>query len=118
MNHSYVGTEHILLGLVREGECVAAKVLAKLGVELTKLRSAVEFIIGRGRRTVTEEGALTPRAKRVIELAKDEARWLGDTEVSSWHLLLGIMREGEGVACGALEVLGVTLTFEKVFASR
>ena len=69
-NHNYIGTEHILLGLVREGDGVAAKVLANLGVELNKVRSAVEFIIGRGDRTVLGEIGLTPRAKKVIELAR------------------------------------------------
>src|SRR5437868_14178984 len=73
-NHNYIGTEHLLLGLVREGEGVAAKVLSNLGVELTKVRSAVEFIIGRGERQVVGEIGLTPRAKKVIELAVDEAR--------------------------------------------
>ena len=73
-NHTYIGTEHILLGLVRETDGVAAKVLNNLGVELTKVRSAVEFIIGRGERTPSGEIGLTPRAKKVIELAVDEAR--------------------------------------------
>ncbi len=74
--HNYIGTEHLLLGLVRESEGVAAKVLANLGVELNKVRSAVEFIIGRGDRVVLGEIGLTPRAKKVIELATDEARRL------------------------------------------
>lgn len=77
MNHSYIGTEHILLGLVREEEGVAAKVLINLGVGLGKVRSAVEFISGRGEKPATGETGLTPRAKRVIELAIDEARQLG-----------------------------------------
>ena len=111
-NHNYIGTEHILLGLVREGEGVAAKVLANLGVELEKVRSAVEFIIGRGERTVRGEIGLTPRAKRVIELAVDEARRLGHNYIGTEHLLLGLLREGEGVAAGVLESLGVGL--EKV----
>src|SRR5207249_3332827 len=75
-NHNYIGTEHILLGLVREGDGVAARVLNNLGIELHKVRSAVEFIIGRGDRMVMGEIGLTPRAKRVIELAVDEARRL------------------------------------------
>ena len=75
-NHNYIGTEHLLLGLVREGDGVAAKVLSNLGVELGKVRSAVEFIIGRGDRAVLGEIGLTPRAKKVIELAVDEARRL------------------------------------------
>ena len=113
-NHNYIGTEHILLGLVREGEGVAAKVLANLGVELTKVRSAVEFIIGRGERTIRGEIGLTPRAKRVIELAVDEARRLNHNYIGTEHLLLGLLREGEGVAAGVLESLGVSL--EKVRA--
>jgi len=111
-NHNYIGTEHILLGLVREGDGVAAKVLANLSVELDKVRSAVEFIIGRGERTVTGEIGLTPRAKRVIELAVDEARRLNHNYIGTEHLLLGLLREGEGVAAGVLESLGVSL--EKV----
>jgi len=76
-NHNYIGTEHLLLGLVREGEGVAAKVLENLNVELAKVRRAVELIIGRGERPVVGEIGLTPRAKKVIELAIDEARRLG-----------------------------------------
>src|SRR3972149_3186542 len=111
-NHNYIGTEHLLLGLVREGNGVAAKVLANLGVELNKVRSAVEFIIGRGDRTVTGEIGLTPRAKKVIELAVDEARRLNHHYIGTEHLLLGLVREGEGIAAGVLESLGVNL--EKV----
>ena len=113
-NHNYIGTEHLLLGLVREGEGVASKVLANLGVELNKVRSAVEFIIGRGDRPVTGEIGLTPRAKKVIELAVDEARRLGHHYIGTEHLLLGLVREGEGIAAGVLESLGVSL--EKVRA--
>jgi len=108
-NHSYIGTEHILLGLVREEEGVAAKVLANLGVGLSKVRSAVEYIIGRGERPGTGEIGLTPRAKRVIELAIDEARQLGHNYIGTEHLLLGLLREGEGVAAGVLDSLGITL---------
>lgn len=108
-NHNYIGTEHILLGLVREGDGVAAKVLANLGVELNKVRSAVEFIIGRGDRTVLGEIGLTPRAKKVIELAVDEARRLSHSYIGTEHLLLGLVREGEGIAAGVLESLGVNL---------
>jgi len=111
-NHNYIGTEHILLGLVREGDGIAAKVLSNLGAELNKVRSAVEFIIGRGERTVKGEIGLTPRAKRVIELAVDEARRLGHNYIGTEHLLLGLLREGEGVAAGVLESLGISL--EKV----
>ncbi len=113
-NHNYIGTEHILLGLVREGDGVAARVLNNLGIELNKVRSAVEFIIGRGDRMVTGEIGLTPRAKRVIELAVDEARRLNHHYIGTEHLLLGLVREGEGIAAGVLESLGVSL--EKVRA--
>src|ERR1700736_3024980 len=108
-NHNYIGTEHLLLGLVREGDGVAAKVLANLGVELNKVRSAVEFIIGRGDRAVLGEIGLTPRAKKVIELAGDEARRLNHRCIGTEHLLLGLVREGEGIAAGVLESLGVNL---------
>ena len=108
-NHNYIGTEHLLLGLVREGDGVAAKVLSNLGVELNKVRSAVEFIIGRGERTTSGEIGLTPRAKRVIELAVDEARRLNHSYIGTEHLLLGLVREGEGIAAGVLESLGVNL---------
>ena len=108
-NHNYIGTEHLLLGLVREGDGVAAKVLGNLGVELNKVRSAVEFIIGRGDRTSSAEIGLTPRAKKVIELAVDEARRLSHSYIGTEHLLLGLVREGEGIAAGVLESLGVNL---------
>ncbi len=107
--HNYIGTEHLLLGLVREGEGVAAKVLNNLGVDLNKVRSTVEFIIGRGDRIVLGEIGLTPRAKKVIELAVDEARRLNHHYIGTEHLLLGLVREGEGIASGVLESLGVNL---------
>ena len=108
-NHNYIGTEHLLLGLVREGEGVAARVLENMNVELPKVRTAVEFIIGRGDRPVVGEVGLTPAAKRVIELAIDESRRLGHRYIGTEHLLLGLVREGEGIAAGVLESLGVTL---------
>ncbi len=111
-NHNYIGTEHLLLGLVREGEGVAARVLTNLGVQLPKVRSAVEFIIGRGDAAAIGEIGLTPRAKKVIELAIDEARRLNHNYIGTEHLLLGLVREGEGIAAGVLESLGVNL--EKV----
>ena len=111
-NHNYIGTEHILLGLVRETEGVAARVLSNLNVEHVKVRSAVEFIIGRGERPTPGEIGLTPRAKKVIELAVDEARRLNHHYIGTEHLFIGLMREGEGVAAGVLESLGVSL--EKV----
>ena len=109
LNHSYIGTEHILLGLIREEEGVAAKVLMNLGISLGKVRSAVEFIIGRGEKSSVGEIGLTPRAKRVIELAIDEARNLGHNYIGTEHLLLGLLHEGEGVAAGVLDSFGITL---------
>jgi ATP-dependent Clp protease ATP-binding subunit ClpC len=108
-NHNYIGTEHILLGLVRETEGVAARVLSSLEVDLSKVRSAVEFIIGRGEKPAQGEIGLTPRAKKVVELAVDEARRMNHTYIGTEHLLIGLLREGEGVAAGVLESLGVTL---------
>ena len=108
-NHNYIGTEHILLCLVRETEGVAARVLSSLSVDLSKVRSAVEFIIGRGEKPAQGEIGLTPRAKKVVELAVDEARRMNHTYIGTEHLLIGLLREGEGVAAGVLESLGVTL---------
>jgi ATP-dependent Clp protease ATP-binding subunit ClpC len=149
--HNYIGTEHLLLGLLHEREGVAAKVFADFGVELNKARNAVEFIIGRGDRIVLGEIGFTPRAKRAIGLAVDEAHCLNqhsigtdtnlrskmqcgpDADARSWtgaspvptaasrveiahvnatwyqHLLLGIIREGQGIAIGVLRSLGVNL---------
>ncbi len=109
LNHSYIGTEHILLGLVREEEGVAARVLINLGIGLSKVRSAVEFIIGRGDKPGAGETGLTPRAKKVIELAIDEARQMGHNYIGTEHLLLGLLREGEGVASSVLDSFGITL---------
>jgi ATP-dependent Clp protease ATP-binding subunit ClpC len=109
LNHSYIGTEHILLGLLREEEGMAAKVLVGLGVNLGKVRSGVEFIIGRGDKPNTGEIGLTPRAKRVIELAIDEARHLGHNYIGTEHLLLGLLHEGGGVAAGVLDSFGINL---------
>jgi excisionase family DNA binding protein len=109
LRHSYIGTEHLLLGLVREHEGVAGKVLANLGVELDRVRSGVEFIIGRGDRQVSGEVGLTPRAKKVIQLAVDEARQLGHNYIGTEHLLLGLIREGQGIAAGVLESLNLNL---------
>jgi ATP-dependent Clp protease ATP-binding subunit ClpC len=108
LNHNYIGTEHVLLGLAREDEGVAARVLVNLGVNLTKVRSAVEFIIGRGEKPAGKETGLTTRAKKVIELAIDEARSLGHNYIGTEHLLLGLLREGEGVAAGVLDSFGLT----------
>ncbi len=117
-NHNYIGTEHILLGLVREADGVAARVLSSLSIELPKVRSAVEFIIGRGERASGGEIGLTPRAKKVIELAVDEARRHSNHYIGTEHLLIGLMREGEGVAAGVLESLGVSLEKVRAGTSR
>src|SRR5438067_13085208 len=102
MNHNYIGTEHLLLGLVREGDGVGAKVLTNLGVELDNVRNSVEFSVGRGESTFAGSRGLTPRAKKVIELGVDEARRLKHQYIGTEHLLLGLVREGEGVAAVAL----------------
>jgi ATP-dependent Clp protease ATP-binding subunit ClpA len=112
-NHNYIGVEHLLLGLIREGEGVAAHVLESLNVDLSKARTSVEFLIGRGGATTApSEIVLVPRTKLVIELAIDEARKLGHAYVGTEHLLLGIVREGGSVGAGVLQSLGVPL--EKV----
>jgi hypothetical protein len=108
-NHNYIGTEHLLLGLLHDPDSLATKVLGDMGVESERVRSAVEHIIGRGDRIVLGEIGLTPRAKKVIELAVDEARRLNHHYIGTEHLLLGLVREGEGIAAGVLESLGVTL---------
>ena len=107
--HNYIGTEHLLLGLVRESEGVAAKVLTNLGIQLKDVRRAVEYIIGRGDRVAPGDIGLTPRAKKVIELAVDEAKLLKHQYIGTEHLLLGLVREGGGIAAGVLESMGVKL---------
>jgi len=106
--HNYIDTEHILLGLIAEEDSVASKVLANLGVPPNKIRAAVEFVVGRGERSAIGEVGLTPRAKRVIELAVDEARRLNHSYIGTEHLLLGLLRDREGAAVGVLESFGVT----------
>jgi ATP-dependent Clp protease ATP-binding subunit ClpC len=107
LGNNYIGTEHILLGIISEGESLAAKVLETLGVNLAKVRAEVEAIVGRGGQTVQQEMVFTPRAKRVIELAFEEARQLSHNYIGTEHLLLGLIREGEGVAARVLTNLGV-----------
>ncbi|HHV56935.1 MAG TPA: ATP-dependent Clp protease ATP-binding subunit [Firmicutes bacterium] len=115
LNYPYVGTEHLLLGLIREGTGVAAQALGSLGIQLDQVRAEVEKIIGPGTGAPAgPELGLTPRAKRVIELALDEARRMGVDYIGTEHLLLGLIREGEGVAARVLENLGADL--EKVRA--
>jgi ATP-dependent Clp protease ATP-binding subunit ClpC len=110
LGHNFVGTEQILLGLVGEGTGIAAKTLKGMGINLKEARAEVEKIIGRGSGFVAVEIPFTPRAKRVLELSWDEARQLGHNYIGTEHLLLGLIREGEGVAAKVLESLGVDLS--------
>jgi len=112
--HNYIDTEHILLGLIAEEDSVASKVLGNMGVLPNKIRAAVEFVVGRGERSAIGEVGLTPRAKRVIELAVDEARRLNHSYIGTEHLLLGLLRDREGAAVGVLESFGIT--FDKTQA--
>jgi len=109
LGHNVVGTEHILLGLAAEGEGVAARALQNMDISLDKVRSEVEKVIGRGEGTPPGQIGFTPRAKRVLELAFDEARQLGHTYIGTEHILLGLIREGEGVAAQVLRNLGADL---------
>lgn len=108
LGHSSIGTEHILLGLVREGEGIAAKALLSLGLGMEKIQDEVESLIGRGQEKPMNT-PYTPRAKKVIELSMDEARKLGHSYVGTEHILLGLIREGEGVAARVLNNLGISL---------
>jgi len=108
LNHPAVGTEHLLLGLLKEGQGVAAKALESLGVNLEQVRQEVVKVLGRGQAPVGAEIGLTPRAKRVLELAQDEARRMGVNYVGTEHILLGLLREGEGVAYRILTNLGIS----------
>jgi hypothetical protein len=107
LGHTYIGTEHLLLGLLGDRRSVSTRALANLGVEITKARFAVEVIVGRGDVPANGEVGLTPRSKRVIELGIEEARRQADAFVRSEHLLLGLLREGEGIAAGVIESFGV-----------
>jgi ATP-dependent Clp protease ATP-binding subunit ClpA len=109
LNHNYIGTEHLLLGLGREGEGVAAKALELLGIRLEALRSQVEEIIGQGQQAPSGHIPFTPRAKTVLELSLREALQLGHTYIGTEHILLGLIREGEGVAAQVLVKLGADL---------
>ncbi|NLN06228.1 MAG: ATP-dependent Clp protease ATP-binding subunit [Firmicutes bacterium] len=109
LSHNFVGTEHILLGLVREGSGIAARVLLSLGVELDAVRTEIEKLMGKGDRHVSLNLSYTPRAKKVIELAFEEARNLGHNYVGTEHLLLGLIREGEGIAAQVLTNMGIDL---------
>jgi excisionase family DNA binding protein len=123
--HSYIGTEHLLLGLLREEEGLAVQVLRNLSIELKRVREAVEFIIGHGKHVgsgdiglTPRETGLTPRAKKVIELAVDEARRLDHHYIGTEHILVGLIREGEGIAAGVLESLGVNLELARAEVLR
>jgi ATP-dependent Clp protease ATP-binding subunit ClpC len=109
LNHNYIGTEHILLGLIHEGEGVAAKALESLGISLEAVRQQVEDIIGQGQSAPTGHIPFTPRAKKVLELSLREALQLGHNYIGTEHILLGLIREGEGVAAQVLQKLGADL---------
>jgi ATP-dependent Clp protease ATP-binding subunit ClpC len=107
LNHPYIGTEHLLLGLLRERDGVAALALEKLGVALDPIRAAVEQRMGRGDQPIQEDIDFVPRARRVLSLALDEAERKGSAYVRTEHILLGIVRDGGGVAADILDTLGV-----------
>ena len=109
LNHNYIGTEHILLGLIHEGEGVAAKALESLGISLDAVREQVQDIIGQGQQQPTGHIPFTPRAKKVLELSLREALQLGHNYIGTEHILLGLIREGEGVAAQVLVKLGADL---------
>ena len=109
LNHNYIGTEHILLGLIHEGEGVAAKALESLGISLEAVRQQVEEIIGQGQQAPSGHIPFTPRAKKVLELSLREALQLGHNYIGTEHILLGLIHEGEVVAAKVLESLGISL---------
>ena len=109
LNHNYIGTEHILLGLIHEGEGVAAKAMESLGISLEAVRQQVEEIIGQGQQAPSGHIPFTPRAKKVLELSLREALQLGHNYIGTEHILLGLIREGEGVAAQVLVKLGADL---------
>jgi ATP-dependent Clp protease ATP-binding subunit ClpC len=106
LNHNYIGTEHMLLGILHEGEGVGAKTLESMGISLEAARAKVEEIIGQGQSAPTGHIPFTPRAKKVLELGLRESKQLGHNYIGTEHLLLGIIREGEGVAAQVLQKLG------------
>ena len=109
LNHNYIGTEHILLGLIHEGEGVAAEALESLGISLDAVRQQVEEIIGRGQQAPFDVIPFTPRSKKVLELSLRESQQLGHNYIGTEHILLGLIREGEGVAAQVLVKLGADL---------
>src|SRR3990172_8378567 len=110
LNHSYIGTEHVLLGLLRVPESQAAKALHALGTNLAMVRVAVEFIIGRGQRAPAEEVQLTPRAEQAVGLAMEQALQADRTCITTADLLVALLREEEGVAAGVLESQGISIS--------
>jgi ATP-dependent Clp protease ATP-binding subunit ClpC len=109
LEHSYIGTEHILLGLIHEGEGVAANALESLGIPLEGVRKQIEARVGRGHEAATGHVPFTPRAKKVLELSLREALQLGHNYIGTEHLLLGVIREGEGVGAQVLQAMGADL---------
>jgi hypothetical protein len=108
-HHSYIGTEHLLLGLLRERDGLAAKALHSLGVDIGSVRNTIESVLGRKERLIVQQIVPTSRVKKVIEASFEEARTMGDSYVGTEHLLLGLLIEGEGIAAHVLEDLGATL---------
>src|SRR4029078_7784567 len=109
LGENYVGTEHLLLGLVRESDSVAARILDRLGVPLGRIRAEIERQVTRGHGNLGQDMQLTPRAKRVIDLAYDEDRQLNNNYIGTEHLLLGLIREGDGLAARVLVKLGADI---------
>src|SRR5437899_1639275 len=118
LNHNYIGTEHILLGLIHEGEGVAAKALESLGISLEGVRQQVEEIIGQGQQAPSGHIPFTPRAKKVLELSLREALQLGHNYIGTEHILLGLIREGEGVDAQALDTLVAGSRYRGDFEER
>jgi len=113
LDHNYIGTEHILLGLIRESDGLAAKALTSLGVSLETMRQAIEGIIGRGQQAPSGHIPFTPRAKKVLELSLREALQLSDDYIGTEHILLGLIREGDGAAAQVLVSAGVNLNLAR-----
>jgi ATP-dependent Clp protease ATP-binding subunit ClpC len=118
LRHDYIGTEHLLLGMIYDDDSVAVKIFRDLGVQPQQVRGAVEKAVGRGSRAPFAKQSLSPQTKRVIELAFDEARRLGQPYISTEHLLLALIRESQGVAVGILRSLGVNPEDIRVQAVR
>jgi len=115
LNHNFIGTEHLLLGLVREGSGIAARALQNMSVDLNRVRSEVEGITPKGEKVIQQGISYTPRAKRVVELAIEESQNLGHNYVGTEHLMLGLVREGEGIAAQVLSNMGIDLKRARPF---